>query len=430
MYGVNVEERTLAYGRVGLREDKAVDTGHRHSAWQVDSANTLRAPRWPGSSQPTKVPYTTRVEESANSPSEEPSPSANYFETRSEHLKTSCEYESITTAREPLTNLFLNLAHLSKALSSSEGASNAAILRDQFMSRPQIDLKFLVTALPQNATLPDAIRIHWREYLMEGTELGALMIGICFSGSYIYWQASPLATLSKTVDAFIMGALVAVVTLLIIRSPLGRKTGAHFNPALTFTYFCLGFIHRWDAMFYILFQFVGGLGGVLMAELILGKRLSMPPVCFLITIPGMHGTAAAFIAIFLFAGIMMGALLFATNRLRFVNSTPVMMAILTIFFYGFSPGLSGFSVNPARSFSSALFAFLWDGLWIYFLAPCCGMLAAAFLYLKWPGNRRIYCAKVFHDSTSSCPFYCDFTDLMRQEEHRGDSVSQEGKNGV
>jgi len=39
--------------------------------------------------------------------------------------------------------------------------------------------------------------------------------------------------------------------------------------------------------------------------------------------------------------------------------------------------LSGMSMNPARSFGSAVAARLWTGLWIYFTAPPLGMLLAA-----------------------------------------------------
>jgi aquaporin Z len=280
------------------------------------------------------------------------------------------------------------------------------------MDSPKMHPHFPVTTLPHNATPSQAIKTHWREYLMEAAELSALMLGICFSGTLIYSKASPLSIFPRMTEAFLMGSLVASVTLLIIRSPFGRRTGAHFNPALTFTYYCLGRIHRWDAMFYILSQFVGAVIGVSIADGVLGKHLAMPPVRYVITIPGNYGTIAAFITELLFAGIVMGLILFTTNRAHLINSTPFVVAVLTVFYYVFCSSLSGFSVNPARSFSSALFASVWDGIWIYFLAPCCGMLAAAFIYLQCPGNHRIYCAKVFHDATSSCPFRCEFMQLL------------------
>jgi aquaporin Z len=40
---------------------------------------------------------------------------------------------------------------------------------------------------------------------------------------------------------------IATTTLLIIRSPFGGRTGAHFNPAVTLTFFWLGRGHPWDA---------------------------------------------------------------------------------------------------------------------------------------------------------------------------------------
>jgi aquaporin Z len=87
------------------------------------------------------------------------------------------------------------------------------------------------------------------------------------------------------------------------------------------------------------------------------------------------------------------------------------MPIHSVCYYAFASSISGFSVNPARSFSSALFAWDWQGIWIYFLAPCLGMLAAAALYIRRAGRDSVYCAKVFHDLHSTCPFRCRFLGL-------------------
>jgi aquaporin Z len=77
--------------------------------------------------------------------------------------------------------------------------------------------------------------------------------------------------------------------------------------------------------------------------------------------------------------------------------------------------LSGFSVNPARSFSSAFFALVWEGIWIYFVGPSFGMLTAALVYVRIKGKHQIYCAKVFHDMKSPCPFRCKFMRLIGQD---------------
>ena len=42
---------------------------------------------------------------------------------------------------------------------------------------------------------------------------------------------------------------------------MGKRSGAHFNPAITLTYLRLGKIDRPDAGFYVLFQFIGAVAG-------------------------------------------------------------------------------------------------------------------------------------------------------------------------
>jgi aquaporin Z len=248
---------------------------------------------------------------------------------------------------------------------------------------------------------------------MEAAELCVLMFCICLFGTVIYSGASVLKdlALSGTAKSFLMGVAVALTTLLIIRSPFGRRTGAHFNPAITLAYFYLGRVHRWDTLYYIGFQFIGGFVGVFSAHQLLGKRLSSPPVCYVITVPGERGNLIAFAAEFLLSGFLMTVVLFATNHRRLTRFSPIIVAFVTVFYYGLCSSLSGFSVNPARSFSSAIFAQIWHGIWVYFIAPSFGMLAAASIYVRSEGRHNVYCAKVFHDLQSVCPFPCNFDRL-------------------
>src|SRR5262249_6612484 len=116
-----------------------------------------------------------------------------------------------------------------------------------------------VTALPRSASIVEAVNTHWREYLMEGTEIGALMLSTCIWGTLIYSNESPLTSfgLSQAFKSMLMGMAIAITTFLIIRSPFGRRSGAHFNPAVTFTFLWLGRIHRLDAVGYIAAHFTG-----------------------------------------------------------------------------------------------------------------------------------------------------------------------------
>jgi aquaporin Z len=275
---------------------------------------------------------------------------------------------------------------------------------------------YSITALNRSASFGDAVRAHWGEYLMEAAELGVLMFCICLCGALLYGAESPFQkfALSAAEKSVLMGAGVAVVTYLIIRSPFGRRSGAHFNPAITLAYLWLGRIHRWDAIGYVAAQFAGGVTGVFVAYHLLGHHLSAAPVRYVVTLPGMYGIVVAFLAEFLLSALLMGVVLFAANRRKLARFSPLFVSLVTVLYYVLGSSISGFSVNPARSVSSALFASMWHGIWVYLAAPCLGMVTAAAVYVHSFGPSRVYCAKVFHDLESPCPFPCRFHQLDRE----------------
>jgi aquaporin Z len=251
---------------------------------------------------------------------------------------------------------------------------------------------------------------------MESIELGALMLFTCIWGTLTYSDESPLRSLglSAVSNSTLMGTAVAVTTFIIIRSPFGRRSGAHMNPSVTLTFLWLRRIHRWDAAWYVTAQFIGATAGVLAARQILGVQLSASSVQYLVTVPGRHGNGITFAGEFLLSGILMASILYSSNHRRLTRFTPTVVAVLTMCFFVLSPSRSRFSINPARTVSSAAFAGIWEGVWIYFVAPCLGMLSAGALYTKTVGLNRVYCAKVFHDTRSVCPFRCQFEHVYEE----------------
>lgn len=245
---------------------------------------------------------------------------------------------------------------------------------------------------------------------MEVAELATLMLAVCAAGALLYSYHSPLSklNLSMTVRSALMGMAIAGATFMIIRSPFGRRSGAHFNPALTLAYYSIRRVHRWDALSYIAAQFIGGAGGVFLAHQIFGANLSNFPVQYVVTLPGRYGSAVSFFAELVMSFVLMEVVLISSNHRRLSELSPFFVASTTVLYFTFFSSVSAYSLNPARSFSSALFAHIWQGLWIYFVAPSLGMVIAAVLYQKLLGPDRIYCAKVFHDLQSICPFDCHF----------------------
>jgi len=319
----------------------------------------------------------------------------------------------------PALLLFIKWASIHQFHSTHPVVFCSALTIPKMQAKLMSSRPYPITDLSASVSLQAAIAAHWTEYLMEAAELGALMLGICMSGTLFYSSASPLAGLGlpRSSKAVLMGSCVAATTFLIIRSPFGRRSGAHFNPAITLTYLWLGRIHRWDALCYVVAQFCGALAGVFAARQILGTHLSAAPVQYVVTTPGTYGNATAFMAEYLLSVVLMAVVLFATNHRILARFSPLLVALLTVFYYTICSSIAGFSVNPARSFSSAFFARLWWGVWIYFIAPSLGMLTAAAIYITAAGPEKVYCAKVFHDLHSPCPFPCRLRELYRDTEH-------------
>ena len=271
-------------------------------------------------------------------------------------------------------------------------------------------------ALSPSASPMEAVRLHWREYLMEGTELGVFMLAASCFGTALFYVGSPFLRWlpNPMIRLILMGVFMGGTAIAIIRSPMGRRSGAHFNPAVSITFLCLGRMHRLDALFYVISQFVGGACGVLMARLVIGARLGAPSVRYVVTVPGRHGLFAAFLAEYFMGSLMMLVVLFSANNPRLARLTWLLVGgLVTMYVIGFS-GVSGFSVNPARTVASAIFAGIWTAWWIYLSAPLLGMLSAAALYILRSGPAAVLCAKVYHDEPSPCPFLCRFrTSLPR-----------------
>jgi aquaporin Z len=251
---------------------------------------------------------------------------------------------------------------------------------------------------------------NWPLYICEATELALFMLSACAFTVFLFdpsWPAShwfPSATTRRA----LMGIAMGITAVLIIQSPMGKRSGAHFNPAITLTYFRLGKVKLWDAVFYVFFQFVGAVLGVAVAAAILGSSLSKPAVNYLVTVPGPYGTAAAFFAELFMATALMAVVLVLSNRVHLAGYVSYLVGVLiTLCVFVFAP-VSGFSINPARTTGSAFFAGVWTGGWLYFVAPLLGMSAAAEVYVRINGGDRVLCAKLHPDPAFPCPFLCHF----------------------
>ncbi len=258
-----------------------------------------------------------------------------------------------------------------------------------------------------------SLREHWPEYLAEASGLGLLMAATGLFATLLFAPASPLAGWlpGGLARRAMMGIAMGSAALALIHSPWGRRSGGHFNPAMTATFWRLGKVAGWDAVFYAAAQLAGGVAGILAVTALLGPVFVAPPVRSAVTAPGMAGVAAAFAGELAISAALMGAVLLVSNSPRHHRFTGCVAAALLALFITFEAPLSGTSMNPARSFAAALPAGVWTGFWIYLLAPPAGMLLAAQVYVARRGAAAVHCAKLDHGGSSRCIFHCRYPEL-------------------
>jgi aquaporin Z len=203
-----------------------------------------------------------------------------------------------------------------------------------------------------------------------------------------------------------MGVAMGSTAVALVYSPWGQRSGAHFNPALTLTFFRLGRIEPADALFYALAQFAGGAAGVFAMAALLGAVVADPSVRFAVTLPGAPGQLAAFAAEVVISFVLMATVLVVSNTPRVARFTGLCCGLLVATYIAIEAPLSGMSMNPARTLGSAAGAGVFDSLWIYFSAPPLGMALAAHTFVAARGARRVHCAKLHHQNRQRCIFRC------------------------
>ena len=211
---------------------------------------------------------------------------------------------------------------------------------------------------------------------------------------FMFGEGSPAAAwipnikLRQTMTGFLFGSTGALIAL----SAVGRISGAHINPVVTFAFWIARKMEARVAVGYVLAQLAGGVAGSapLLAWGAMGRS-----VAFGATAPGAgYSTSDALIGeiVTTLALILTLAVFLAFRKLR--PFTPASIPVLYAIMIPLEADISGTSTNPARSFGPAVVSGEWSSWWIYWAGPIAGavlgMILVSFL------ARRIEVAKLYH----------------------------------
>jgi len=220
--------------------------------------------------------------------------------------------------------------------------------------------------------------------VLVGLTIVILMFGTGSPGA----QTIPDDGLRRLITGFLFGTTGALIAL----SPVGRESGAHINPVVTFGFWMMGKLKSRTALGYVLAQLAGATLGSL--PLLFWGAMGRS-VAFGATLPGEGYTIEAVLMgeVITTFGLIAGLCIFLGYRpLR--PFTPALFPFLYAFMVYIESPISGTSTNPARSLGPAIVSGEWQGWWIYWIGPLIGVLGGigVFSFLA----KRIEVAKVYH----------------------------------
>jgi aquaporin Z len=195
----------------------------------------------------------------------------------------------------------------------------------------------------------------------------------------------------------LIGVAFGVLAAIVATSPLGRRSGAHLNPAVTLGFFARGHTHGHDLVGYSIAQVAGALTAATAFEAAWGRWAEK--VNHARTAPS--GSVQPWVAAGIEAGLTLVLLLVIFSMVsssRTARLTPaVVTGVLSGLIWAGAP-YTGASMNPARTLGPDVASGGYPALWVYFLGPPVGALLAAGLFSLLFRRRSTLTAKLFHDS--------------------------------
>lgn len=157
----------------------------------------------------------------------------------------------------------------------------------------------------------------------------------------------------------------------------GRYSMAHFNPAVTITFFVAKYITAKQILVYLTAQTIGAFLGMLFVKHVFGNFANLG-----LNSPNYQYSVELFFGVEILATIfLMGSILVAVNikglQTVFISMIIAGTVALDVFFFG---SISGASMNPIRSLAPSLFTGIVDDLWLYWTAPFIGSIIVAFTF--------------------------------------------------
>lgn len=185
------------------------------------------------------------------------------------------------------------------------------------------------------------------------------------------------------------GSLIATavafgLTIVIMANAIGDISGCHINPAVSLAKFINKEIDLKDFLFYCLFQVIGAFIGAGILYFVLSSgELDVDKIGLGANLYGESiSWFAAFVVELILTFVFVYTILDVTNDAKKSANAGVYIGLVLTFVHLLGIGLTGTSVNPARSIAPAIIMGedALEQLWVFILAPLCGAALSAFAF--------------------------------------------------
>ena len=200
----------------------------------------------------------------------------------------------------------------------------------------------------------------------------------------------PWSGLRLVIIGLSFGLIVAAIAL----SPLGRRSGAHLDPAVTLGFWLRGHVHPHDLAGYTIAQLLGALAATALLRGTWGTWAARTDDAA--TLPTVSSLAAAGIELGLTAALVLVIFGFLSFK-RTARWTPAAIVVTLPILIRIGAPYTGASMNPARTLGPAVVSGNYSALWAYLVGPLAGAACAVLALKLLAPERKTLTAKLFHD---------------------------------
>jgi aquaporin Z len=243
---------------------------------------------------------------------------------------------------------------------------------------------------------------HWKEWLAEAAGTAILLFAVVTAKDLAVRAGPPFSVLPMR--AAILGLASGLAVAAVAVSALGRRSGAHLNPALTLGLWLQRTVSPADLAGYWVAQLAGAAAGVSLARL-WGPAVTRRHVDWALIHP------APWLAEPAAAGIECGVTLLQfsvvfillSSQRHHIWAPAVSGGLLAVAIFLLTP-VTGAGINPVRGLAPDLLASTYPAVWIYIAGPFAGAGLAAAAAIS--SNRQPVTGKLRHDPSIPCHMRC------------------------